>query len=45
VNQLSKLAENEFENDKEYLEKHKAFFTTYDTNNCERNYQAIKNLT
>ncbi len=31
-----------FENEDKYLERHKDFFTLYDTNNCERNYNTIK---
>jgi CDP-glycerol glycerophosphotransferase (TagB/SpsB family) len=45
VARLKDLIDSNFENKQEYLEKHKAFFTTYDTKNCERNYMAIKSLT
>ncbi len=41
---LKQAVENGFQNEQIYLERHKAFFTLYDTHNCERNYQAIKNL-
>ncbi|MBQ1186157.1 MAG: CDP-glycerol glycerophosphotransferase family protein [Clostridia bacterium] len=37
-----KMAENGFQNYEPYISRHKDFFTLYDNNNCERNYQAIK---
>lgn len=33
-----------FEVEEKYLEKHRKFFTIYDNKNCERNFQAIKNI-
>lgn len=35
-------AKNGFENDEKYLKRHSSFFTLYDTENCKRNYEAIK---
>lgn len=37
-----KMAQNGFQNYEPYISRHKDFFTLYDTNNCERNYRAIK---
>ena len=37
-----KMAENGFKNTEPYISRHKEFFTLFDTNNCERNYRAIK---
>ncbi len=39
---IEKKASENFVNDPIYLERHKNFFTLYDTKNCERNYNAIK---
>lgn len=44
LGKLTALVDKEFENSEEYLNKHKAFFTTYDTQNCKRNYDAIKEI-
>lgn len=41
---LEKIAETGFENPTEYKDKEEAFFPLYDTDNCERNYQAIKEM-
>ncbi len=39
---IEQAAKNNFENDEKYLDRHKAFFTLYDADNCKRNYEAIK---
>lgn len=39
---VENAAKNGFVNDEMYLERHKAFFTLYDTDNSKRNYEAIK---
>lgn len=39
---IEKMAEKSFVNDEKYLKRHKEFFTLYDTDNCKRNYEAIK---
>lgn len=42
MNYIEKMAQNSFRNSDRYLQRHKEFFTLYDTNNAERNYEAIK---
>ena len=42
--ELTEFFNNKFENKKEYLEKHSNFFRIYDDKNCERNFQAIKDI-
>lgn len=44
IEKIIESAKNNFENEEIYLNRHDKFFTTYDTNNCERNYRAIKEL-
>ena len=44
LTELERAAEEDFANPEEYLSKHDGFFDLYDKNNCERNYQAIKEL-
>lgn len=44
VEKIKDIVSREFTNEDVYLERHKDFFTTYDTNNSERNYLAIKQL-
>lgn len=44
VNELEQIIQNDFQFDNEYFMRHKAFFTTYDNRNCERNYKAILEL-
>lgn len=39
---VEKKATENFTNDDIYIERHKSFFTLYDTDNCKRNYEAIK---
>ena len=39
---IEKRAAAGFVNEEKYLERHKAFFTLYDTDNSKRNYEAIK---
>jgi len=39
---IEKKAAQSFQNDEIYLNRHESFFTLYDTNNCKRNYEAIK---
>ena len=41
---LSQAADRSFRNVPEYLQKETEFFPLYDTENCERNYIAIKNM-
>lgn len=38
---IERAAEKNFENEEIYLERHREFFTLYDTCNCKRNYEAI----
>ena len=35
-------AKKSFANEDIYLNRHKEFFTLYDTDNCKRNYEAVK---
>ena len=44
LNEIEKAVEENFENESVYLKRHDEFFDLYDTNNCERNYRAIKEL-
>ncbi len=44
LDELEQAACEHFCNHDTYLQRHEAFFDLYDTNNCERNYQAIKEL-
>lgn len=44
VEKIKDIVNQEFTNEEIYLKRHKEFFTTYDTNNSERNYLAIKQL-
>lgn len=44
VSEFEKAVSENFVNPKKYLIRHKNFFDLYDTNNCERNYNAIKEL-
>lgn len=39
---VEQAAANNFVNDEKYLNRHSEFFTLYDTDNCKRNYEAIK---
>lgn len=39
---IEQCAKASFTNSEEYLARHKEFFTLYDTDNCKRNYDAIK---
>ena len=39
---ISERAALSFENEEKYLQRHKDFFTLYDTDNSKRNYEAIK---
>lgn len=41
---IESMAENNFENTELYLSRHKDFFTLYDTDNCKRNFDAIKEM-
>lgn len=40
---VKKAVKRNFENEELYLERHKDFFSLYDTCNCRRNYEAILN--
>lgn len=42
IEYIGKMAEISFANNEKYLQRHKEFFTLYDTDNCKRNYDAIK---
>ena len=44
LNEIERAVEGNFENESVYLKRHDEFFDLYDTNNCERNYRAIKEL-
>lgn len=44
LSELEKAAESGFTNPQEYRIRHDKFFDLYDTDNCERNYRAIKEL-
>ena len=39
---VEKMAESSFENTEPYITRHKEFFDLYDTDNCKRNYEAIR---
>ncbi|MGN0470640.1 MAG: CDP-glycerol glycerophosphotransferase family protein [Acutalibacteraceae bacterium] len=44
VSEFKNAVSENFVNPDEYLTRHKNFFDLYDTHNCERNYNAIKEL-
>lgn len=44
VSEFENAVSENFANPDEYLTRHKNFFDLYDTHNCERNYNAIKEL-
>lgn len=44
LDELETAVKEHFQNPNEYLKRHDVFFDLYDTNNCERNYRAIKEL-
>lgn len=44
VGEFKNAVSENFANPDEYLKRHKNFFDLYDTHNCERNYNAIKEL-
>ena len=39
---IEEQAKKSFANEDIYLNRHKEFFTLYDTDNCKRNYEAVK---
>lgn len=39
---IEAMAQRSFENTEPYISRHKSFFDLYDTDNCKRNYEAIK---
>lgn len=41
---IIEIIKRNFKNLDKYIDRQKCFFTTYDTNNCERNYQEIKRI-
>ena len=41
---LEKYASNNFKNTEEYLKKEEEFFPLWDSDNCKRNYEAIKQI-
>lgn len=44
VNKIMQYIDTEYEVEKEYLNRNKKFFLYRDTNNCKRNYDAIRRL-
>lgn len=44
VNVLCQSISKQFQYEPKYMERHQKFFSLYDTDNCKRNYEAIKNL-
>ena len=44
IGEFEKAVSENFANPEEYLTRHKNFFDVYDNHNCERNYNAIKEL-
>ena len=42
IEYIEKSAKNNLQNEEKYLARHSSFFTLYDTENCKRNYEAIK---
>ncbi|WP_099467039.1 CDP-glycerol glycerophosphotransferase family protein [Konateibacter massiliensis] len=44
VEQIVHYGSQEFSNDIEYRQRQEAFFTFYDSDNCKRNYEAIKSF-
>ena len=44
LNEIETAVKENFVNQEIYLKRHDEFFDLFDTNNCERNYQAIKEL-
>lgn len=42
IDYIDNLAEKNFKNEQKYLNRHSEFFTLYDTENCKRNYETIK---
>ena len=42
--ELEKAAANQLQNDVEYLRREEAFFPLWDSDNCKRNYEAIKEI-
>lgn len=41
---LVAASENNFENEEKYVKRHAAYFDLWDTDNCKRNYEAIRSL-
>ena len=44
LDEIEKAVRENFVNEEIYLKRHDKFFDLFDTNNCERNYRAIKEL-
>ena len=44
LSEIRSAAEEDFKNPALYLERHAGFFDLYDDKNCERNYNAVKEL-
>lgn len=42
IGYIESAAKNAFQNGEPYLSRHKEFFNLYDTDNCKRNFEAIK---
>lgn len=41
---LKEMAESNFQNENKYLKRHEQYFDLWDTENCKRNYEAIKEI-
>ncbi len=44
LKEIGTAIEEGFRNPEKYMKRHEEFFDLYDSNNCERNYKAIKEL-
>ena len=44
IHQILRFHEQNFDNDEIYLQRHQKYFDLWDTDNCERNYKAIKEM-
>ena len=44
LDEIEKAVRENFVNEEIYLKRHDEFFDLFDTNNCERNYRAVKEL-
>ena len=44
INQIISIYNLDYKNEQKYIERINNFFELYDTNNCKRNYEVIKNV-